>query len=236
MGSRLAVSARWRTAAARATGSSHAARDEPCQDAVATRALIDGRTVIAVADGAGSAPFAAEGSTSAVAVAVEAIALGATIEEAFELAAWSLGPRPRERATTLLVAVLDGGTLEAGQVGDGYIVVRRKDGYEVALAGPAREYLNETTFLSSTNWRDEFRHGVIDGIAGVAVLTDGLQLVAFDLASETPFPGFFDPLFAWLAGDPPDHTALDTFLASPRLAERTDDDLTIALAVTRTES
>ena len=62
-------------------------------------------------------------------------------------------------------------------------------------------------------------------------MTDGLQLVAIELATATPHPGFFDPLMRWASSDDANDDELADFLASPRLAERTDDDLTIAIAV-----
>jgi len=224
--------------AATVTGASHRARDEDGQDAVATATLADGRAVIAVADGAGSAPRAAEGSRHAVAAAIDAIGRGASIEEAFAAAARSLGDdAPAERATTLLVAVIGGDALAVGQVGDGHIIVRRLDGsYDVVGPVVEREYLNETSFLSSPNWRDSLFTASIDAadIDAIAVMTDGLQLVAVELATTTPHPGFFDPLFAWAASDDAADEELAAFLASPRLAERTDDDLTLALAVRAT--
>ena len=238
MGGRLIVEPSWRCVAATATGTSHRERDEPGQDAFASAELDDGRVVIAVADGAGSAPLAAEGSRVAVDVAIAAITAGAAMEDAFDAAACGLGEDAdarSARATTLLVAVLGPDELSFGQVGDGYIVVREDDRYLVANAGGDREYLNETTFLSSSRWRDDLRVGSMpaSAIDAVAVMTDGIQLVAIDLAAGEPFSGFFDPLFRWAASDDADPAELAAFLASPRLAARTDDDVTLALAVPR---
>ncbi|HEX7168426.1 MAG TPA: PP2C family serine/threonine-protein phosphatase [Acidimicrobiales bacterium] len=224
----------WRTLAATATGAGHLARDEPGEDAVEVRVRDDGAVVIAVADGAGSAPEAREGSAAAVAAAVDACSSGACLEDAFELARNALGDDPPRRATTLLVAVLGADAVEVAQVGDGYAIARRADGsYEVLVPGADREYVNETTFLSSANWRSDLRIGVLpaDDLSGVALLTDGLQLVAVELATDTPFPGFFDPVFSWASDEGSSEDDLAAFLASPRIAERTDDDVTLALAV-----
>lgn len=238
MGGRLTLASCWRAVCASATGSSHRARDEAGQDAVLLRSLADGGLVVAVADGAGSAPLAAEGSALAVAAAVASVEMGLPLPDAFAVARDSLGDDDEARsarATTLLVAVVRDDVLEIGQVGDGFVVVRRDGGeLDVAVRAPEREYLNETTFLSSAGWEDDLRVDALDArdIDAVALSTDGLQLVALDLAAGgAPHPGFFLPLFSWAAGDEPSDAELAAFLASERVAERTDDDVTLALVV-----
>lgn len=238
---RARPSAAWRAVCASATGSSHRARDEPGQDAVLVRGLPDGGLAVAVADGAGSAPLAAEGSALAVAAAVAAVEMGFDVAGAFEVAREALGGDDEARAaraTTLLLAVFDAGdgALHVGQVGDGFVVVQRSSGLDVVVPAPEREYLNETTFLSSAAWQDDLRVATAetdaDGIEAVALSTDGLQLVALDLAAGgAPHPGFFAPLFSWAAGEDPSDAELAAFLASERVAERTDDDVTLALVV-----
>ena len=199
------------------------------------RALPDGGLVVAVADGAGSAPLAAEGSALAVAAAVASVEMGLGLPDAFAVARDALGDDDEARAvraTTLLVAVMGDGAIEVGQVGDGFVVVQRGEHLDVAVPAPEREYINETTFLSSAGWEDELRFDTLDAsdVDAVALSTDGLQLVALDLAAGTPHPGFFAPLFSWAAEDPTD-AELAAFLASERVAERTDDDVTLALVV-----
>jgi hypothetical protein len=60
-------------------------------------------------------------------------------------------------------------------------------------------------------------------------MTDGLQLVAFDLATGVPHAPFFAPFFSFVAGDG-EVAQLTEFLGSERVAERTDDDVTLAVA------
>ena len=200
------------------------------------RTLPDGGLVVAVADGAGSAPSAAEGSALAVAAAVASVEMGLALPDAFAVARDAMGDDDEQRAaraTTLLVAVMGEDAIDVGQVGDGFVVVQRGDGLDIAVPAPEREYLNETTFLSSAGWEGELRLDSLDagGVDAVALSTDGLQLVALDLAAGTPHPGFFAPLFSWAAGDEPSDEELAAFLASERVAERTDDDVTLALVV-----
>ena len=237
MGGRLTLASCWRAVSASATGSSHRARDEPGQDAVLVRPLVDGGLVVAVADGAGSAPLAAEGSALAVAAAVATVEMGFGMPDAFAVAREALGDDDEARAaraTTLLVAVLDvDGAIHVGQVGDGFVVARRGDELDVVVTAPEREYLNETTFLSSAGWEDDLRVDMLDGdgVDALALSTDGLQLIALDLAAGAPHPGFFTPLFSWAAGEDPSDDELAAFLASERVAARTDDDVTLALVV-----
>src|SRR4051794_1156891 len=98
----------WRALAASVTGSGHRARGIGCEDASAVEVLDDGTLLIAVADGAGSAPRASEGSTRAVAAAMAALRSGAGVEVVVEGARASLEPvsagdRMADLATTLLV-------------------------------------------------------------------------------------------------------------------------------------
>ena len=62
----------WKVCAARVRGPSHETAGEPCQDAFAVRAA-DGVLVAVVADGAGSAPCAADGAALGARAVVEAL-------------------------------------------------------------------------------------------------------------------------------------------------------------------
>ncbi|GIW78307.1 MAG: hypothetical protein KatS3mg105_0114 [Gemmatales bacterium] len=59
-------------------------------------------------------------------------------------------------------------------------------------------------------------------------------MLALKMPQATPHPAFFSPLLRLLAETPKlDHAEaqLEGFLLSPRIAERSDDDLTLVLAV-----
>jgi hypothetical protein len=64
-------------------------------------------------------------------------------------------------------------------------------------------------------------------------MSDGLQMIALKMPSREPYPGFFAPLFDFVAdtkdGDEAQEQLL-SFLKSPRVKEKTDDDLTLLLA------
>lgn len=225
--------------AASVKGSSHAARGEGCQDAHGFCELDDGRVALAVADGAGSAALAATGSRVAVVAALHAFENGAPPGEAMVEARAALEREASfadhelgDLATTLAIVVV-GETIEAAQVGDGAVVVCRDGEFEV-LDPPARsEYLNETSFLTSSSWQSDLRlHvGSADGVSAVAVLSDGLQLLALDLATGAAHGPFFRPMLAFAEDSTSSDEELAEFLSSERVCSRTDDDKTLVVAV-----
>jgi hypothetical protein len=237
MGVGLAVAV-WRSLAASVAGAGHRARGVGCEDASWVEVLDDGTLVLVVADGAGSARLAAEGSSRAVTAAVEGLRAGVDLEAVMEGARLALEPvvageRLGDRATTLLVVRVPAGAgvVETAQVGDGAVVLRRCGELEVLAADDKGEYLNETCFLTSASWRESMRVETVsaEGVDGVAAMTDGLQLVAFDLSTGVPHAPFFAPFFSFVAGEG-DVEGLASFLGSERVGERTDDDVTLAVA------
>jgi hypothetical protein len=226
----------WRALGASVAGAGHRARGTGCEDAAAFD--VGPPLLLAVADGAGSAPCAARGSSAAVAVALAALRAGATVgdallcaREALEDLAVADGVALGDLATTLLVARVDEGVVETAQVGDGAVVLRRDGAYEVPAPDAKGEYLNETCFLTSSSWRASMRSASVsaEDVDGVAAMTDGLQLVAFELATGTPHPPFFEPFLSFVRDDGPVEQ-LEAFLGSERVAARTDDDVTLVVA------
>jgi len=145
------------------------------------------------------------------------------------------GADARDLSTTLVAAVCAPGWLAAAQVGDGYVVAQDASGSVRTVSGAdGGEYLNETTFLTTAGALDGLRAECVE-IAPVhlALLTDGLQMLAMRIPGREPHRPFFDPLFRLSAGDDGSGAAdqaLASFLAGPRVSARTDDDLTIVLA------
>jgi hypothetical protein len=233
-----AVTATWRALGASVAGAGHRARGTGCEDACAVVVDAAGGVLLAVADGAGSAPAAARGSSAAVAIAMAALRAGAGAGDTLLLARGALedladaaGLPLSDLATTLLVARATGDIIETAQVGDGAVVVRRAGAYEVPAPDDKGEYLNETCFLTSSTWRASMRVATVPaaGVDGIAAMSDGLQLVAFDLATGAPHAPFFEPFLSFAREDGP-VDQLEAFLASPRVGERTDDDVTLVVA------
>jgi hypothetical protein len=239
-------------------GTSHLARQLPCQDAHVCRLLPDGGLVTAVADGAGSAPLAADGAqvaaVEAAACLVELLAAGAprdgagwckVIMEAYGAALRAVerssvaADRPlSEFATTLTCAVAAGGWLVTGQLGDGFVVAQAGADLFLAAQPQRGEYANEAYFLTMD--------GALDYVAvrtwrrpvqALAASTDGLLRLALRLPGLDPHAPFFLPLFDFVSkgtrrgDDAAVRTGLLRFVDSPRLCARTDDDKTLVLAI-----
>jgi hypothetical protein len=247
------VAVRWNVAAASVRGTSHAAHGQPCQDANAW-AVAGGLLLAAVADGAGTAPLAEHGATAAVAAAVQSLrgsvdsgqvsdAASAcrAIRDAFAAALAAVEAEAAARdadlrnlATTLGVVVAAPEWITAAQVGDAAVVVDDGSGALRTVGGVAgSEYLNETVFLTSPGVLDELAPAVREGThRHLALMSDGLQMLALRIPGREPHLPFFEPLFRFVDAQPDAAAAgerLAAFLAGPRVAARADDDLTLIL-------
>jgi hypothetical protein len=245
----------WRAYGASVRGSGHARLGLPCQDAHGWRPLAGG-IACAVADGLGSAARADEGARRAVAAALGALvanlpqdgaaadpaATEGGIRAAFAAARAALAEAAtdaplRDYATTLLLAAATDAWTAVGQIGDGAVVGRWRDGRLETLSEPQRgEYANEVLPLTADDALDRLRIQVWrTPVEALALFSDGLQALALDLAGGTPFERFFAPFLGALA-DPFDSTAtgerLAAFLDTPRVCARTDDDKTLLVAGT----
>jgi len=251
------VTMAWRCVSASVRGVSHERAGTCCQDAHAWTFLPGGAFGAAVADGAGSAAHSEIGAYTATSVAlkeierlVDASGLPDTADAALELLEEVLrvatggviseadeqGLEPKDLASTLILALVTPDRIAVLQVGDGAVVVQWSDGKLEAITSPVHgEYINETVFLTSLDAALTAQLAVREGeISGVAIFTDGLQPIALTGVDNVPHPPFFRPLFQFAAASTNTDASsgeLGAFLGSPRLAQRTDDDLTLVLAV-----
>ena len=246
----------WQIVSASVRGTSHEKWDLPCQDACRYQRLSDNLLIVAVADGAGSAKLSEIGSKVAAETAVNTLSemiadLGVDGEEidwqerlinalsaakmALETEANSQEVEIRELATTLILVLATSSFIAVAQVGDGAAVVEDKRGKIEAITQPERgEYLNETKFLIGFDAVETAQVRVWEGEpTHLAVFSDGLQMLALKMPAGTPHRPFFSPLFKFVSASADEEDAqeqLEAFLRSPRVAERTDDDLTLVLA------
>lgn len=246
----------WRVVAASVRGTSHERVKQLCQDAHHWQMLPEGVLVAAVADGAGSATLGKVGAIVAAQTAVETICLKEAMPQlpsddqgwqslltnaleaaktAVEAEAVVCRMTPRDLATTLIIVVATPDLIAAAQIGDGVAVAADPQGNLIALTAPQRgEYINETTFLVSPNALETAQVNLWRGATtNIAVLSDGLQMLALEMTENTPHTPFFSPLFRFV-GEVTDATEakeqLVAFLRSERITKRTDDDLTLLLA------
>lgn len=249
----------WHVVAASVRGTSHEKVGQLCQDAHHWQKLAEGVLVAAVGDGAGSATLGKVGAIvatqTAVETIVEAICRESTLQLPEEKPEWQLlltkaleaaktaveaeavvcKMKARDLATTLIIVVATPKLIAAVQIGDGLAVACDRQGNMIALTAPQHgEYINETTFLVSPNALNTAQVTLWRGsTSNIAVLSDGLQMLALDMGQGKPHEPFFSPLFHFMAEVKDENEAKDqlgAFLRSPRITERTDDDLTLLLA------
>ena len=246
----------WKTLAKSVQGISHRRANIPCQDScIASICHVGGEEILilAVSDGAGSAERSDVGSRiaceSTLRIVLEDLKQRdgmstVSFEQAtrwynlvlsdLEKQAVMCGVPLRQLACTLLVAVIG----EAGgafcQLGDGAIVVKLANEFQHVFWPQSGEYANTTNFITAGRFHNELMFEWRAGcIAEIAVFTDGLQSVALDYARRQAHEPFFLPLFQAIKNqaNPENLEApMQSFLESPNLAERTDDDLTLILA------
>ena len=143
---------------------------------------------------------------------------------------------PRDYASTLILIIASRSFATAFQIGDGAALALDGLGQLTCLTAPAEsEYLNETIFLTAEQGIETARFGFFTGnLKGLAAFTDGLQMLALKMPGATPHLPFFTPLFKFLEQEivaASAHEKLKSFLASPRITQRADDDLTLFLAL-----
>ena len=208
------------------------------------------------ADGAGSASFSASGAEIACSSLLRSIreALAgqpvSSINEAL-VREWVLranqaiaigapvGRPLREYACTVLVAILGESHSAYLQVGDGAMVVRDGDERWNWVFWPQHgEFVNSTVFLTDADVLSTCQFGALSRRAGaIALFTDGLERLVLDFAQRTVHEPFFERMISplgtadgpglqeRLSGD------LAEYLQSDAVRQRTDDDLTLILAI-----
>jgi serine/threonine protein phosphatase PrpC len=237
-------------------GPAHERNGQPCQDSCLVRLwpTSEGSVlVLACADGAGSAGHADAGARlacrGAARLILDDLRAGLPVARIEKDAALSWygrlhkeiaaeagrrGVEPGQLACTLLVAVVGETAAAFVQVGDGAIVVREGDEYRTVFWPQSGEYANTTNFITDPAFADNLvfarRAAAVDELA---LFTDGLQMLALNFAARTVHLPFFLPMFRKLRDAEPGEglaLALRSFLHSPAVNQRSDDDKTLVLA------
>lgn len=246
----------WRTLCQSVVGSFHVQTGLPCQDYGDYKLLGQDVLIGAVADGAGSAKHSDLGAKITVKAALQFLeyklkktALAATgteaeLKEIFRrLLAYVQQILQEEAekeqldindlATTLLVVLVTSKRLAAMQIGDGFIVFKPLGGnYQLLFQPDKGEYINETTFVTSSNALEDMQIKVLtEPVAFICVATDGVEKVSIDYKNWQPFPPFFQPLEEYLQQtETPLQEDLKEFLKREDLNKLTTDDKTLLLA------
>ncbi|MCE2435217.1 MAG: protein phosphatase 2C domain-containing protein [Candidatus Latescibacteria bacterium] len=225
---------------------------KPCQDAHDYRVLGD-CLIIALADGAGSAPFSEEGAQRATKVACDKMEdlltakvpskkrawkkfMRSVFDQAKEALVAQAGDRDlRDLATTLTCVVATPSQLVVTQLGDGLVVARFTAEALFVAGKPQRgEYANSTYFLTGDRAMKQIVVQFYEPVQALVAITDGLLNLAVENPDCVPFAPFFDPLINFVerqgAGKETDNKLAD-FLRSEQVCKRTDDDKTLVVAV-----
>jgi hypothetical protein len=252
----------WKAIARSATGTSHKKQQLPCQDY--GQFIISNKVILgAVADGSGSAKHSDVGAKLTVKTALDellrlrqcnvelhwpakllpdeqagkffTIILNKVVKALQERAA-SSDYSINDLSCTLLVFLATPNWVAAMQIGDGFIVVRLREGEDQLLFTPDKgEFINETTFVTSANAINEMRVRVLPGQQKfICASTDGLERVAIRMSDWTPFPPFFQPLEEYMvetSHPEQEDEYIKNFLDSERLNAKTDDDKTLLLCL-----
>jgi Protein phosphatase 2C len=240
-------------------GPYHVQQSIPCQDACAFEVLPSGLSIIAVADGAGSAARSEMGAKIAVERAVQSlketmdkdgqdvnleIAIKhavSSVRKALEIKASECQWELRDLACTIIVVALMRDSVAVAHIGDGAVVAKTCLGLKL-LSGPEiSEYANETSFLTNKDWDTALRISkVVPEILGVAVFTDGCQRAAL-LKTEQgfqPYDRFLEPLFSYVreVTDPQvGEQDIKNLLSSKKVCDNSEDDKTLVMAILNTE-
>jgi hypothetical protein len=232
----------WTFASAIQAGAAH---PDACQDALWVEA--DGETLVAaVADGAGSARHSKEGADAAcrafarlaprlLRIRSRREAADLTLREVRGAICEAAGDRPvGDLACTLVGVVLrrDAGWLL--QIGDGAAVVGSGRGYALPHPPEESEFLNSTYFITDRTARSHLFAVALHGVREVALMTDGIQHFVIGPKRHRPHPPFFTRVFGNLRAEAGRDEAasawLAQMLASPFVAQRTEDDVSLVVA------
>jgi hypothetical protein len=239
----------WRLIGGSVRGRAHVAAGTRRQDDLAQTCRRD--TVVSVlADGAGSAQLSHAGArtvvTTVLAFLCERLDSDGDVSladlrdavhaarTAVQAEADDLGHPLHDLASTAIVVAAGPLATKIVQVGDGAVIGRSFDASLRVLTWPDQgEYANTTFFVTDDEPRIQAIE--VEALDGFAAFTDGLQHLALDYERREPYAPFFAPFFDALANETNDDRALcahvETFLTEDaRLVERTDDDLTLAVA------
>lgn len=250
----------WKYALASVKGTSHELSDLPCQDSSLCRIIKDSNgqeILLAIAsDGAGSSSMADVASQLSCKLfasqAEEFLSLNAISDISESLVrgwidnivvrllteAEEAGHKKRAYACTLLVAIVGNQESVFVQVGDGCMVVSVEgapDDYCWVFWPERGLYANSTYFLIDDILHEHIQYDFIKRpLVEVAVFTDGIESLALKYSDQQAYLPFFQGIFPGVrrAGDDSRKTsqALESFLNSDRVNERTDDDKTLILA------
>lgn len=251
---------KWRFARASVTGLSHLNQETECQDRVLCETFETRKGevfIAAVADGAGSTTHGQIGAEIACRLFVTEIksflsTSGASMkslnsnfgkhwlayfQKKIEEVAAKDEKNIRDYASTFIGAVVGKKSVNFFQIGDGaavYSTSGMPESYSFGIPPLESEYVNMTDFLTDETAAERLRFKRVEKeIEDLILFSDGIFAVAVNYQTNTPHEPFLMPMIAPLRNSNAAiglDEKLESFLASPKINEKTDDDKTIILA------
>jgi len=242
----------WRWASASVIGSSHIQNSVRLQDAYAVSELGKGRIFAVVSDGAGSAKFGAYGAWLICRFLTvrfrEWIRENPEFPSDADLSNWidqlrdlisaiaaRRGSVPREFAATLASIIVAPEEVISLHIGDSAIVGRNGGLWDVLCWPENGEYASSTFFVTDDpEPRLNINHHLREYDA-YALFSDGVGDLALSYLEHEAHTRFFDPMIRPLDAALGEgrlaelSEKLATYLSSPSVCERTDDDKTLIL-------
>jgi hypothetical protein len=118
-----------------------------------------------------------------------------------------------------------------GQVGDAIAVIGGGGRYFTVNPEVKGEYVNETFFLTASDWTEHLRISVLAGRADVVALsTDGLRYKISNTRTGAPFGPFFDSLVSYGQEAAASSDGIGKFLAGLE-NDQTGDDKSLVAAI-----
>jgi len=258
----MKMAAMWKTLHHSVAGSSHLLTGTPCQDCCDVRQFErDGQSALLAvcSDGAGSAKHSEQGSAliceQFIQIVETELRAGLTpekitrelamewadrIRDAIKSVSNQTGCEVRDFAATFLGTIILPSCACFFQIGDGAIVAKDGDRWEVVFWPQSGEYINTTNFLTDENFDSklEFLNRSQDAISALAMFTDGLERLILQSSDRTVHTPFLEPMFQSMAQHDAAHLSepMRDFLSSQQVNDRTDDDKTLILAVRTAEA
>lgn len=236
----------WKALVASQVGFDHLEAGLPCQDKACV--ITNGQLLLmAVADGAGTAPFGEVGARVAASRAIEHLeeyvregtqrigrrVLAGAVHAARQSViaeAERRGCRPGDLQTTLMVIAATPHGIVVAHVGDGAVVAADESRTWFLISSPQHgACANETVFITNDEYETHLRL-IVHFVRPLTIVafSDGMECVALD--RMTPFAPFLDSIVPWLAEPEEGLCKLQSFLESDLIRSRTADDCTLAIA------
>lgn len=240
----------WKFSGCEVQGRGHIKKQVPCQDK--TKVIFDNGTyVVALSDGAGSAPLSHYGAAAVVDGITQLLsekfddlysredgrlvklAIMEQLNHVIHTQAESLGCEPKDLAATVLAVAVNNDRFVIAHIGDGVIGYLDGNVLKVASAPANGEHANETYFVTSHDAVNQMRifKGNIKNIAGFVLMSDGTEQSLYNKKNNALSPAVIKLMQRnILLSEDAMRTQLEATFQNV-IAQKTQDDCSIALLV-----